>query len=348
MLDGDQLNLWSGFGVRPKAGDWSLMRQHITDVLAAGDEASADYIIKWAAYAVQHPDRPAEAALVFRGELGTGKGMFGRAMLRIFGRHGVRTQGAQVLDSRFNAHLRDCCLLFADEVDWDSRRSSAQLKGMVTEESLFIEPKGVDATNQPNYLHIIIASNNEWVIPAAPGERRFAVFGVHSHRKKEKAYWRALQSETDNGGLAAMLHDLLEMDLDGWHPRDDIPQTGELSDQKLAGLSGADAVVREVLMGAVGAGVERPAKGADRAIMVRPLIRWAIDNRIVAADPGEKRMGTALRRMGCERVKLTIPNKGQKWVWTLPPLAEARATWAKNLGLTVAWPDDEDWADFPG
>lgn len=169
VLEGDQLNLWSGFGIRPKPGDWSKMRAHITEVLSGGDAASADYIIKWAAFAVQHPDKPAEAALVFRGELGTGKGMFGRAMLRIFGRHGVRTQGANVLDSRFNAHLRDCCLLFADEVDWDSRRSSAQLKGMVTEESLFIEPKGVDATNQPNYLHIIIASNNDWVIPAAPG-----------------------------------------------------------------------------------------------------------------------------------------------------------------------------------
>ncbi|MCO8144874.1 DUF5906 domain-containing protein [Rhodovulum tesquicola] len=348
IMDGDQFNLWQGFGVQPKAGDWSLMKQHIHEVLAGGVEANADYIVKWAAYAVQHPDRPAEAAVVFRGDLGTGKGAFGRAMLRIFGRHGVRTQGAAVLDNRFNVHLRDCCLLFADEVDWDNRRSSSQLKGMVTEESLFIEPKGVDATNQPNYLHIIIASNNEWVIPAAPGERRFAAFHVSPHRKDDKAYFNALFAEMDGGGLAAMLHDLLAMDLTGWHPRWNIPQTGELSAQKLAGLTGADAIAREVLMGAVGAGVERPTKGADRAIMVRPLIRWAIDNRVVSADPGERRMTDALKRMGCERRKLTFQNVGQRSAWALPPLAEARATWAENLGLTVDWPDDEDWSDFPG
>ena len=348
VLEGDQLNLWSGFGIRPKPGDWSKMRAHITEVLAGGDAASADYIIKWAAFAVQHPDKPAEAALVFRGELGTGKGMFGRAMLRIFGRHGVRTQGANVLDSRFNAHLRDCCLLFADEVDWDSRRSSAQLKGMVTEESLFIEPKGVDATNQPNYLHIIIASNNDWVIPAAPGERRFAVFGVPSHRKKDQAYWEALQAEADGGGLAAMLHDLLSMDLTGWHPRWNIPQTAELSEQKLAGLSGADAIVREMLMGGLAPGVERPAHDAERVVMVRPLIRWAIENRIVSTDPGEKRMGEAIKKMGVERRRLTIPGQGQRWAWPLPPLAEARAKWADNLGVSVAWPDDGDWTEFPG
>jgi hypothetical protein len=348
VLEGDQLNLWSGFGVQPRAGSWPLMHQHIREVLAGGYAAAAEYIVRWAAYAVQHPDKPAEAALVFRGDLGTGKGMFGRAMLRIFGRHGVRTQGANVLGSRFNAHLRDTVLLFADEVDWDSRRSSAQLKGMVTEESLFIEPKGVDATNQPNYLHIIIASNSSWVIPAAPGERRFAVFGVPSNRKHDVEYWEALQAETEGGGLAAMLHDLLAMDLTGWHPRSDIPQTGELSEQKLAGLSGADAIVREMLMGAVAPGVERATHDADLVVLVRPLIRWAIDNRIVATDPGERRMAEAIKRMGVERRKLTVPGQGQRWVWPLPPLAEARASWAENLGLTVAWPDDGEWATFPG
>lgn len=348
IMDGDQFNLWQGFGVQRRPGSWALMKSHITEVLANGDTAAADYILKWAAYAVQFPAKPAEAALVFRGELGTGKGAFGRAMLRIFGRHGVRTQGAAVLDNRFNVHLRDCCLLFADEVDWDSRRSSSQLKGMVTEESLFIEPKGVDATNQPNYLHIIIASNSDWVIPAAPGERRFAAFHVSNSKKNNDAYFDALFAEMDNGGLEAMLDDLLAMDLTGWHPRRNIPQTGELSDQKLAGLSGADAIVREMLMGAVAPGVERPVHDAERVLLTRQLIRWAQINEIVSTDPGERRMAEAIKRMGSNRRKLTIPGQGQKWAWPLPPLAEARATWARNLGLTVAWPEDEDWSDFPG
>ena len=32
VIDG-KLNLWQGFGVEPIAGDWSLMQQHIADVL---------------------------------------------------------------------------------------------------------------------------------------------------------------------------------------------------------------------------------------------------------------------------------------------------------------------------
>src|SRR5262249_40891328 len=34
-----KLNLWTGWGVEPKRGDWSLMREHIFEVLAARDEA---------------------------------------------------------------------------------------------------------------------------------------------------------------------------------------------------------------------------------------------------------------------------------------------------------------------
>jgi len=348
LLPGNVLNLWNGFAVSPAPGSWALMQQHILEVLADGDKASAEYITKWAAYAVQHPDKPAEAALVFRGGLGTGKGAFGRAMMKLFGQHGIRTQGAAVLDSRFNVHLRDCVLLFADEVDWDSRRSDSQLKGMVTEDTLFIEPKGVDATSQPNFLHIIIASNSDWVIPATPGERRYAAFGVSDKRKGDKEYFSALFGEMEAGGLAAMLHDLLAMDLTGFHPRWSIPQTEELSAQKLAGLSGEWRIAREMLMGAVAVGVEQAAKGADRVLLVRPLIRWALENRIVATDPGELRMTNALKKMGMTKAELTIKGLNRKAkCWVIPPLAEARATWAKNLGVEVEWPEDDDWATFP-
>jgi hypothetical protein len=39
------------------------------------------------AWTVQHPAEQAEVALVFLGEIGTGKGTLGKAMCRIFGQH---------------------------------------------------------------------------------------------------------------------------------------------------------------------------------------------------------------------------------------------------------------------
>jgi hypothetical protein len=55
----------------------------VREVLAAGDQGCADYILRWAAWALQNPAEPAEAALVFKGGQGTGKSTFGRAMTRL-------------------------------------------------------------------------------------------------------------------------------------------------------------------------------------------------------------------------------------------------------------------------
>ena len=92
-----KLNLWRGWGVKVGVGDWSLMKEHIKVVLAGGNEKAFDYIIRWLAWAVQHPDQRAEVALVFKGGRGVGKGTLGNAMCRIFGQHGVHISNASHL-----------------------------------------------------------------------------------------------------------------------------------------------------------------------------------------------------------------------------------------------------------
>ena len=79
------LNLWQGWGVEPKEGDWSLIEQHIYEVIAGGNREFGDYVINWNAWAIQHPDQQAEAALVLIGPKGVGKGTLVRCLQRIFG-----------------------------------------------------------------------------------------------------------------------------------------------------------------------------------------------------------------------------------------------------------------------
>ena len=89
-LPGGSLNLWRGFGVTAKPGDWSLMFRHICFVLAAGDRRAAEYILRWAAWIVRHPGERAEVALVFKGAKGCGKGVFVRALAHSSGSTGCR------------------------------------------------------------------------------------------------------------------------------------------------------------------------------------------------------------------------------------------------------------------
>src|SRR3954468_24571717 len=73
----------------------------------------------------------------------------------------------------------------------------------------------------------------------ANGVRRFVVFDVAEHRKQDPAWFDPLYAELENGGLEAMFHDLLELDLDGWHPRT-IVRTEALRQQQLRSLPPED------------------------------------------------------------------------------------------------------------
>ncbi len=315
------LNLWQGFTVRPAPGDWSLFDAHIRDVLAGGDEASYRYITRWMAWTLQNPDEPAEVALTFRGEPGTGKGVFGRAMASVFGQHGLHTGGSEMITGRFNKHFRDCCLLFADEVVWDGdRKAEAKVKTFLTEPTLMIEGKGVDAVTWPNMLHVIISSNSEWVVPAGPFERRYAVFDVAPTHRQRREYFAPLYAELAAGGLAAMLHDLLAMDLGGWHPREDVPKTEALNDQKSRGLDPIYAEVLDMLReGALPFDPESDPRGTDACPFVSTTDFMDHVLRRTRVAVTSVAVSRALEKIGAQKNRKRRPSG-----YVLPTLARAR------------------------
>lgn len=226
------LNLWRGFAVEPKCGSWKNLKNHILTVLCRGDVVHYNYIIGWMARLVQYPAEPGEVALVLRGNLGTGKGTVGHALLALFGPHGMHISSSKHLVGNFNVHLRDCCLLFSDEAFFAGDKAAlGTLKALITEKVLTIEAKHVNAVQAANMLHIVMASNSDWVVPAALDERRFFVLDVSDEHKQDKPYFAAIKNELDNGGHAAMLYDLLSYDLSDFNVRD-VPETRALQDQK--------------------------------------------------------------------------------------------------------------------
>jgi len=222
-------NLWQGFPVESAPGDWSRMQWHIERVICAGDHQNYEYMIGWLARLVQHPGLPAEVAIVMRGGKGAGKGIFGRWMCRLCGQHGLQITNPEHLVGRFNAHLRDCVVLFADEAFYaGDKRHQNILNGLITEPTLMIEPKQVDPIRVPNRLHILMASNSNWVVPASSDERRYLVLDVPGIKQGDRSYFAAIEQEMENGGLAAMVHDLLARDLSAFDIRD-VPQTDRKS-----------------------------------------------------------------------------------------------------------------------
>ena len=339
------LNLWRGYAIDPAQGDWSLMKRHICEVLANDDPISEAYILKWVAWLLQNPDERAEVAVVFMGGRGTGKGIFGNALCDIFGPHGLRVDSSEHLTGRFNNHLRNLSFIFADEAYLPSeKRAESRLKAMITEPTLSIEAKGVDTVSVKNHLHVMMASNDEWVVPAGSDERRFAVFQVSSrYQQQHEAYFKPLAEQTANGGLAAMLYDMLEMDLGDWHPRKDIPQTQALMEQKIAGLSAIAAVFLDSLRTGIvmGESLEdeiRVSKGREHRDKGLKLSTSAFQQHISKEIRSER---VTLNRVAkfFENTMGFAKCEGRPRGYSIPPLLKARERWDLRM-FPVAWDTD--------
>jgi len=222
---GECLNLWQGWGVVTRPGNWGLIRQHIEEVIAGGNEEFAEYVIRWIAWSVQNPAAQAEVALVLIGFKGTGKGTLIRCLQRIFGAHAFQVTSREEVIGKFNGHLQDCVLFIADEAYWGGdKRCVGRLQGMITEPTLPIERKGFDLILVPNYLHVVMSAEPGWVIPAGRYERRYAAFEVSDLRRGDREYFKSLHIQIAEGGAEGMMWDLQRMDLEGWHPRE-IPES---------------------------------------------------------------------------------------------------------------------------
>lgn len=232
-------NTWRGFAVAPVKGSWSKMRAHIRDVICGGDKELDRYVMGWLARMIQYPGLRAEVALVLRGKKGTGKGLLGTMLARIVGRYAIAIANPKLLVGNFNAHLREKIFVFADEAFFaGDKQHESVLKQMITEERIVFERKGHDAEDAHNYLHVLMASNEDWVVPATADERRFCMINVSDARREDAAYFDGIIREMESGGLAAMLYDLQKYDVSKFNVRI-IPQTLALADQKISGLKGA-------------------------------------------------------------------------------------------------------------
>src|SRR5262249_33933063 len=116
------------------------------------------------------------------------------------------------------------------------------LKGLITEATIFVEPKNVDGFTVPNRMRIMMSSNEDWFVPAGADERRFFLLEVGEKHKQDTAYFGAIEEQMSKGGLAALLYFPQHCDLAAFEIRK-VTQTTTLADQKPHSRRGIDALV---------------------------------------------------------------------------------------------------------
>jgi len=241
------LNLWKGIFVKPAPGSWAKLKEHMLMNICAGNAEHYHYLMKWMANGVQHPELQGRVAVVMRGKEGVGKGILARTYIYLFGQHRLHISNAKYLIGNFNAHLEDCAALFADEAFFaGDKQHVGILKAIITEPTLTIERKRIDAVTMRNFLHLMMASNEDWVVPASIDARRFFVLNVGEVKRRNEKDFKAIIDELEHGGYEAMLDELLKMDLSDFDVAA-CPDTVGLQDQKKLSLPNEYMWLMEIL-----------------------------------------------------------------------------------------------------
>ncbi|HNP36032.1 MAG TPA: DUF5906 domain-containing protein [Woeseiaceae bacterium] len=340
-VNNDVFNLWRGFAVESAPGECELLLAHVRDNICGGDADLYRYVVSWMARAVQQPGVPAETAIVLRGGQGVGKSFFAKTFGHLFGQHYLHISNAGHVVGNFNAHLRDCVLLFGDEAFYaGDKRHESQLKTLVTEYTLMIEGKGIDAESSASCLHIILASNKKWVVPADADDRRFLVLDVGDGQKQNLTYFKAIQDQLDDGGYEALLHYLQAFDISTFDHRT-IPDTAAKRDQKLRSLDVYQQIIFEML-----------EEGDSRSACEDGDGHWVRGPDLVRHMRGrsaETSIGRILLAISERKGKRMVNEHGemkQRWCYLLKPLSTAREAFEEHVGFEIDWSDCQGWDEL--
>ena len=302
--------------------------------------------------AIQNPSTRPGVALAIRGQQGVGKGVFVNIFARLFGPHFIQVTQSSHLVGNFNGHQKDKLLVFADEAFWaGNKQAEGVLKGLVTEDTLSIEMKGVDVGQFPNFIRLVLATNNDWVVPASAEQRRFVVIDASPARMQDTAYFGAIIQQMDDGGLEALMHHLQSLDLGGVNLRK-IPQTNALADQKLRSL---DSVAGWLFSCLNNGGIEE-AEGVTTTYLRDWPETYGTANMYNAYIGYCKRVGQnhpvrdtvfgkSLARYLPSISKRRDGGKNRQNVYLLPPLNQARQEFASATKISSSeWEADHGFS----
>lgn len=358
---GGYYNLWQGFSVEPNPNaSCDIFLDHLRINVANGNEAHLAFILGTFADIFQNPTDRKGIALVLRGKQGTGKTVVGKHIGRLIEGNYALVDDPRYIVGNFNAHLASLLLLQADEGFWaGDKQAEGRLKGLITSDRQMIELKGKDPIQVPNYVHLLVTSNHEWVAPAGYEERRFAVFDVGDHCMQNHEYFANMAAELEAGGYGALLHLLLTFDTRAIELRR-IPNTSALFEQKLASMSPEDSwwftclqrgwIVQPGARNEDG-DEDPPAESWLAEIEIERVHRsyvYHCDMVGVRHKKSSAQLGTDLRKLveGITRGRATVGTR-RPYVYRLPSLENCRSSFEKRIRTAIDWETGQPLSTLP-
>ena len=271
------LNTYHDAGVRPLAegvlgsGDdaeadeaVAILEAHIAFLIE--DEREQRILLDWMAWVYRNPGRRVHWAMLIWGIEGNGKTFLFRLMRALMGRN-ARPISTSMIDGRFNDWAVGSRLACVEEIriaGTNKWQVLDQIKPMLTNEVIGVEPKGRSSYDAPNFCSYLMLTNHQDAIPMSGNDRRYCV--MWTQQREEQDIFDALGGRDGAGRYFDRLFDLvvkkradaiaryfLDREIDesgaegGFQPEGRAPVTGGIKEMREANVSDDEQVLLDAI-----------------------------------------------------------------------------------------------------
>jgi len=212
-------NLFGGWPTEPKKGT-SIRLLELLEYLCSAEDNPEDikrWILCWLAYPIQNPGAKMKTALVLHGPQGVGKNLFFESIMAIYGEYG-RIINQDAVEDKYNDWASKKLFMIADEVvaRQELYHTKNKLKGLITNDTIRINPKFVTSYEEVNHVNLVFLSNETQPLVLERDDRRYTV--IWTPPKLGPAMYDQVGDEIANGGIEALHYHLkFEIDLSKYY-----------------------------------------------------------------------------------------------------------------------------------
>lgn len=204
---------WPGWGCSPKKGNlkpWHDMMKYAFN----GDKEALDWFHKWLAIQVQQPGIKLHTAVcMWSRKQGTGKGLIGETMGKIFGDNSSEVNWYTLQNNR-NDWAQYKQLIIGNEISGSDKRAVAdQIKNLITQERIIIDQKYVPSYSTRDTINYYFTSNHPNAFYIDSEDRRLFVWCIEDN-PMPMSFYINFREWKDAEGPSALFDYLLKYDLD--------------------------------------------------------------------------------------------------------------------------------------
>ena len=227
-------NLWSPFAMElltepytHKQTELTFILNHIK-ILCNNDENVYDYFIKWVAQMIQYPHIKTIMPTFISGE-GSGKGTLFKLFEKMLGNEKVfeTTNPSRDVWGDFNGMMCNCFLVNLNELSKkDTMEAEGKIKGLITDNTLAINQKGIPQYKIKSYHRFITTTNKEEPINSSNGDRRNLIIRSSDEKKGDYIYFDTMHKYLEDNDVIRTCYDYFK-GIEGMDKFKDIsiPQT---------------------------------------------------------------------------------------------------------------------------